>query len=171
MRDSSVLCILHFSTPKSVLRGKDFSWFFRPIRDSLVNSFFINMRMSLKNKWNNASHTGKTKDFWRSLRVQCSFLKISDCRQFSLQNICRDLDMLCCLTHTCSWAPFLSLLLMSMEMRPFFSSATFKVIMPRTSMFCSPPSRPQVREIFSSTLRCTLANRVDKLLPIVIIEK
>jgi len=39
MRDSSVLCILHFSTPKSLLRGKDLSWFFRPIRDSVVNSF------------------------------------------------------------------------------------------------------------------------------------
>lgn len=39
MRDSSVLCILHFSTPKSLLRGKDLSWFFRPSRDSVVNSF------------------------------------------------------------------------------------------------------------------------------------
>jgi len=71
--------------------------------------------------------------------------------------------MLCCVSHTCSCAPFLSLLLRSIEMRPFFSSVTLRVIMPRTSMFCSPPSRPQVRDIFSSTLRCTLGNTVHKL--------
>lgn len=39
MRDSSVVCSLHFSTPTSLLRGKDFSGFFSPMTDSAVNSF------------------------------------------------------------------------------------------------------------------------------------
>ena len=39
MRDSSVVCNLHFSTPTSLLRGKDFSGFFRPTTDSAVNNF------------------------------------------------------------------------------------------------------------------------------------
>ena len=32
-------CSLHFRTPTSLLRGKDFSGFFRPITESHVNSF------------------------------------------------------------------------------------------------------------------------------------
>lgn len=39
MRDSSVVCNLHFSTPTSLLSGKDFSGFFRPTTDSAVNNF------------------------------------------------------------------------------------------------------------------------------------
>lgn len=39
MKDSSVVCNLHFSTPTSLLIGNDFSGFFKPICDSAVNSF------------------------------------------------------------------------------------------------------------------------------------
>lgn len=60
---------------------------------------------------------------------------------------------------TCSCTPFLSLLLICKRIRPFFSSETRSKIIPKISMFCSPPSRPQVRDIFSSTFRCTLSHR------------
>lgn len=39
MKDSSVVCNLHFSTPTSLLIGNDFSGFFKPICDSVVKSF------------------------------------------------------------------------------------------------------------------------------------
>uniref|UniRef100_A0A0E9VMT6 Uncharacterized protein n=1 Tax=Anguilla anguilla TaxID=7936 RepID=A0A0E9VMT6_ANGAN len=39
MRDSSVVCSLHLSTPTSLFRGKDLSGFFRPITESAVKSF------------------------------------------------------------------------------------------------------------------------------------
>lgn len=39
IKDSSVVCSLHFSTPTSLLTGNDFSGFFKPIRDSEVKSF------------------------------------------------------------------------------------------------------------------------------------
>lgn len=39
MRDSSVVCSLHLSTPTSLLRGKDFSVFFSPMIDSAANIF------------------------------------------------------------------------------------------------------------------------------------
>lgn len=39
MRDSSVVCSLHFSTPTSLFRGKDLSGFFRPMMASDVKSF------------------------------------------------------------------------------------------------------------------------------------
>lgn len=39
MRVSSVVCSLHLSTPTSLLMGKDFSGFFRPITDSAVKNF------------------------------------------------------------------------------------------------------------------------------------
>lgn len=57
---------------------------------------------------------------------------------------------------TCNCTPFLSLLLTFSLIRPFFSSDTLRVIMPSTSMFWRPPSRPHVRVIFSSTRICTL---------------
>lgn len=66
--------------------------------------------------------------------------------------------MLCfILTWSCN--PLLSLLLTMRRMRPFFSSVTRSVTIPRISMFCRPPSRPQVNEIFSSTRRCTLQTK------------
>lgn len=40
IKDSSVVCSLHFSTPTSLLTGNDFSGFFKPIRDSAVKSFY-----------------------------------------------------------------------------------------------------------------------------------
>lgn len=39
MKDSSVVCSRHFKTPTSLFMGKDFSGFFRPIRESAVKSF------------------------------------------------------------------------------------------------------------------------------------
>jgi hypothetical protein len=39
IKDSSVVCSLHFSTPTSLLTGNDFSGFFKPMRDSAVKSF------------------------------------------------------------------------------------------------------------------------------------
>lgn len=39
IKDSSVVCSLHFSTPTSLFTGNDFSGFFKPMRDSAVKSF------------------------------------------------------------------------------------------------------------------------------------
>lgn len=64
---------------------------------------------------------------------------------------------------TCSCSPLVSLLLTSRRMRPFLSSETRSVTMPITSMFWRPPSRPQLREIFSSTRRCTLSRNKQQL--------
>lgn len=64
---------------------------------------------------------------------------------------------------TCSCSPLPSLLLMMRRMRPFFSSATRSVTMPRTSMFCRPPSRPHVSVIFSSTRKWTLDGKNAKV--------
>lgn len=68
---------------------------------------------------------------------------------------------------TCSCRPLLSLLLMMRRMRPFFSSVTRSVSMPSTSMFCRPPSRPHVSEIFSSTRRWTLPRTTSKYLSLI----
>lgn len=64
-----------------------------------------------------------------------------------------------CSRPTCSCSPLLSLLLIMRRMRPFLSSVTRSVTIPSTSMFCRPPSRPQVSVIFSSTRRCTLERK------------
>lgn len=38
------------------------------------------------------------------------------------------------------------------------------MIMPCSSIFCKPPSRPQVKEIFSSIFICTLDKQDKKLM-------
>lgn len=123
-----MVCSLHFSTPTSLLRGKDFSGFFSPMIDSAVNSFLSTLGCVCQEEEESVSPRGREEGGGGGGRGGA----------------------------TCSCSPLPSVLLMMRRMRPFLSSATRSVTIPRTSMFCRPPSRPHVSAIFSSTRKCTL---------------
>lgn len=168
MRDSSVVCSLHFNTPTSLLRGNDFSGFFRPITDSDVNNFLSTLGCVWAEKKN------------RNMTLTITVIVVLLHSDITRVEVCtpdiiylflfflfvKTLSQIIVTNHhwpTCSCSPLLSLLLITRRMRPFFSSVTRSVSMPSTSIFCRPPSRPQVSEIFSSSRRCTLWGNTSKL--------
>lgn len=192
MRDSSVVCSLHFRTPTSLLRGNDFSGFFRPITDSAVNNFlstfgcvwvetntivstpitsdliglhyslYMVIRINAVKK--TVSFTaGNLKTFTHSPYSNSSKERCRLNHKWWLKHNCSTCYYVIVGDLTCNCNPLLSLLLMMRRMRPFLSSVTLSVTKPSNSMFCRPPSRPQVSEIFSSTRRWTLRRTTQQM--------